>query len=181
MGDSKLSFSVQLWDGFEIVMTRLTRGRHDVKECKRYMEERALTEDIYSKTLKKTHYKDFEEKTSLSASWAKTLTANEQIAKHHEQMGVVCTEIAQVLENLSNEIKNVKMKSTATNTRLLTEKKKRQARHDMCKKSYYEAVKAAETATINLHNGKDQNLPDKSLQKLERTKKTQLKLVDDSH
>jgi len=82
---------------------------------------------------------------------------------------------------LSNEIKNVKMKSQTTNTRLLTEKKKRQARHDMCKKSYYEAVKAAETATINLQNGKDQNLPDKSLQKLERTKKTQLKLVDDSH
>jgi hypothetical protein len=79
------------------------------------------------------------------------------------------------------EIKHVKGKNVQQHRKLSAEKKKRAENHNACKKRYYEAVKSAEAATINLDAGKSQNLPDKHIQKLDRSKSASLKSVEVAH
>jgi len=150
---------------------------------KMYFEERGQIEDQYAKALEKSdqHYKDFEEKTSLSLCWNNCRNGNNQTAKQHGQLALTCLDIAKALEETSKEIKDVKHKNVAQQKRLLAEKKRRAEIHNACKKRYYEAVKAAELASLNLDAGKSQNLPENKLQKLEKSKAGGLKSVELAH
>jgi len=173
-------FAIDLWDCFERVFDRITKGRHDLKKIKQFLEERAQIEETYGKALEKfAKVSDLDEETSLSKTFIDSKDGAIRCSKQHIQFGVSCAEIAAALDKIINEIKNTKTKLNLTFQKFNREEKNRSAAHIKAKKEYIDAMKAAESATLALRDGKKRGEP-KALEKLEKAEKTSVKNLENA-
>jgi len=120
MADTKegsgFTFAQQLWDCFPAVYTRVSRGRHDLKAVKAYLEVRAKLELDYSKKLDAAAatIAEFTEPTSLGRCWLSMRDGSSQISKQHHAFSNLCSELAKSLEVTISELKSQKGKVSVT-------------------------------------------------------------------
>lgn len=177
-----LKFDVDLWDKFEEVFNRVTRGRHDLKKIKSYMEERGEAEKAYGRALRKAHeVGDLEEASSLTQCWKDLTTSGPNLSKQHEQFGVMCEEVAACLEKCIVDLKNTKTKLSLQYKKLLSERSARKEAQDKARKSYVDSIKLAEQAIQNRDQQRAINAPPKTMEKVEGNMRRGIKEVESAH
>jgi len=178
--EDRFTFGEALWDCFEKVYKRVSKGRHDLKAMKAYLETRAKIEDTYSKELKKAStLPEFSEKSSLSPCWNSMKDSGVGLAKQHAEFAVMCNQIATILGKSVDEIKANKGKIHANYTKAEKEEQNKRAAHQKARTTYEDSVKAAEQAITNRDAGKfNASTNDKQMAKLETQVKLKLKDVE---
>ena len=177
-----VSFEKELFDNVELVYQRLTRGRHDLKKLKTYMEQRGEMARSWVKSMKKaSEASDLEDSSSIANVWKEIRDTGLSQMKQQEAFASGCHDIAVALETQIVEIKKSKTTLHATYTKLVADVKKKQQLHDKAKEVYYEAVRQSEVAVMNRDSAVEQRLPDKQIQKAEARAKQCLKEVESLH
>ena len=177
------SFSVHLHDQFDSVYNRATKGRHDLKTIRAYLAARVETEKMYSAKLQKDAGSTIEltDSSSCNQCWKDVVSNAVSLGKQHEQFATTCNEIMATLDKLIIEVKNTKTSLQARYKKVCEDVKVKTTRHDKSKQIYYDSVKAAETALLNRGTGRQQNLPDKTIAKLEDKARSTLRDVAIQH
>lgn len=178
--DSKLTFADDLYDCFDKVHTRVTRGRHDMKMTKSFLDARYKIENEYGTKLKAalSNLPEFEEPGTFESSWKEMKNAAMSIANQHIQFASMCNEASSTLEKGILEVKVVKAKLNDRHQKLLKDRENKRNAHQKAREAYASAVKAAELAVTQRDAGRQQNVPDKQLAKLETVVRDRTKTVD---
>lgn len=177
-----VSFDRSLFDGLELVYSRVTRGRHDLKRLKAYMDARGEMARTWVKAMKKaSEQPELEGSSSIGNVWKEIKETGAAQMRQQEAFAAGCHEISQALEAQIVEVKKTKTALLATFTKLVADVKKKQQIHDKSKDVYYESVKQAETAVMNRDAAIEQRMADKAVQKAEARAKQTLKEVDSLH
>lgn len=176
-------FSPVLWKNFDQVYERITKGRHDVKSFKRYIDERMVIEEQYYKSLEKLvkSHSEFEATSSLNVTWKASLDATTSLANQHSQLVAFHKEMSKQMDDRMKEMKTAKTEIHKSWSYLLNDCITKSKKHEKAKQRYVDAVKTAETAVINRDNGLKEQFVDKKQKALEEKVKSSLKEVEQSH
>jgi len=174
----------ELWNGFEKVFSRVTSGRHDLKNLKAFLEERAQIEEAYAKSLSKLVAKatDFEAQGSLSACWNVLRDHTNFAAQKHSALGVqLSKDISSVLDKTMSKLKGEKTRMSKEHEKMVQDVQKRQANHDRAQTRYRDAVKQCDTHIMNRDAGARENLNLKAQKTLEDKATKAVQGVDETH
>lgn len=170
-------------NGFDVTFDRVTKGRHDLKSLKSFLERRAAIEETYAKSLIKLAKEgDFEVVSSLGRCWSDLKDATRNLAQQHQQLSATFTkEICTSIDAKVKELKDTKSKLQKSHNHLVDDVKKRSKSHEKAKTKYYQAVKTAETSTLNKDAGMKEQLPEKTLAEMQKKVAKDMKDVESTH
>jgi len=176
-------FDVQLWDQVELVYQRVTKGRHDLKRIKAYLDGRADVARTWVKGMKKlSDVPDtLEDSSSINQVWLEMKETSSSQIKQQESFAQACQDLSQMLESQIVELKKTKTSLHATWSKVVADVNKKQAAHDKARDAYYNSVKVAEQADDAKETAIRERQQDKVISKLEARAKQCVKQVDDLH
>lgn len=176
-----LTFSDDLWDKFDIVFDRVTKGRHDLKKFSSYLKERAGIEDSYARSLKHAADKqNFETDSTLSKCWTDIRKSSSTLASQHVEFSKTCTTCMTAVDKHVEVLKKSKTKLSSAHNRCLKNHENKFKTHAKAKHDYTEGIRKSETAISNLLTARNnKKLKDKDIAKLEKQVRQSIKPIDE--
>lgn len=177
-----LQFGDTLWDQFELIYQRITKGRHDIKYYQSYLEQRVTIERTYAKALIKSVESNIHELeapcTDYIECYSDVRNSTLSTAKTHEDTALLCIQISTQLKDVINELKSSKTRLKDAYDKLCKDKLLKKQQHDKLRDQYIQSVKQAED-NVAIRDQSRGKVAEKKYIKLDEAVRESIRKVED--
>lgn len=177
-----MTFPINLWDGLEECLARLTRGKHDAQAMHAHLLERAKIEDQYAKAMTNVcKLAPFENDGTITACWLNVTSTGSSNAGQHSQFSTMCNDVAAELDKLVVFLRQTRQSAMERHDKVFKARDLAQKAHAKAKSFYHECISKAEKAITDLETAKASGIHAKKVPQLTKTATSCIQAVDKSN